>query len=895
MDRCSKCGGRLSPQGDGLLKCEECGGVFLSKDDGAETVKSRRVETESKGGHEGQPVFAPSGGGGKKNANGRFSSVIAFFRRYGLKVVLPAVLLIVAFITLMTCFCGLRGIYVNVKNPDFYYSFNATSFSGTSGDEIVSGKWRRSGGTLQLEVSVPYLGDMTIPVKFSKVDGYDRVMIDGEEYRRVSLIRMEDNKSKVKVTFNGNGGVVKEAEKEYKIGIGSKIKFGFLPYAEHGSGEEYIFMGWYTSPDGWKNGESEYDVQSRFWEDVTLYANWNNTTEYEMTCSIFGQDTHVVFHEGDNLTDIFTQAVSGGSPCEITGIRFMHKGVEVADNIAPAGNVVVDVSNAVIIVENNLRCVGGDVSELIIPANVTSISSGAFADGHAGRERIEVEDGNTVYHVDGNCLIETASKTLIAGCKNSVIPDDGSVTEIADYAFKECNRHTLTIPLAVTVIGDDAFEHCDGTVMRCEAAECPSGWENKWNNFGNCPVIWDCNNNDKDEDGYAYTVVGDLQYRLKDGNAEVYRQPYAPSEHVEIADAVDYNGRTYRVTGIGEYAFSEFDKLTSVAIPDGVTEIGQAAFDMCEALVSVNIPDSVAVVGASAFFHTAWYDNMPDGIVYIGKAAYGYKGVLPEGANLTFKDGTLSISDSAFYYGYEVATVTIPDSVKRIGDNAFGDCGNLTSVIIGNGVTEICSDAFSGCESLTVVTIPENVTTIGDGAFSACDNLTLINWNAVSVESQNTVFYSGTGTTDAGLKVAFGDGVRKIPAFAFFESNLTSVDIPDGVTHIGDYAFAYSGLTSVDIPGSVESFGKNIFEYCSKLTSAVISEGMFYGSALTSISVPKSVTEIVGTIVFNDCYGLNSINYNGSKDEWNRIKKDEDWCYHSMIEKVICTDGSVSI
>ena len=76
-------------------------------------------------------------------------------------------------------------------------------------------------------------------------------------------------------------------------------------------------------------------------------------------------------------------------------------------------------------------------------------------------ETLTVAEGNPVYHSAGNCIIETATKTLIIGCKGSVIPDDGSVTSIGDHAFDNCTALTsIVIPDCVTRIGRGVFQNC---------------------------------------------------------------------------------------------------------------------------------------------------------------------------------------------------------------------------------------------------------------------------------------------------------------------------------------------------------------------------------------------------------------------------------------------------
>ena len=102
------------------------------------------------------------------------------------------------------------------------------------------------------------------------------------------------------------------------------------------------------------------------------------------------------------------------------------------------------------------------LTSVTIPNSVTSIGDHPFS--HCtGLTKIRVEDGNETYDSRENCnaIVKTATNTLIAGCKNSFIPN--SVTSIGDKAFNGCAGLTeITIPESVTSIGEHAFGACTG-------------------------------------------------------------------------------------------------------------------------------------------------------------------------------------------------------------------------------------------------------------------------------------------------------------------------------------------------------------------------------------------------------------------------------------------------
>ena len=120
------------------------------------------------------------------------------------------------------------------------------------------------------------------------------------------------------------------------------------------------------------------------------------------------------------------------------------------------------------------------LTSINIPKSVLMLGDRAFVCSKV--ESITVEEGNIAYYSEDNCLLAKLDNRVILGCKNSVIPTDGRVTEIADWAFMGCiSLESIIIPDSVTTIGTSAFEDCvaltaitipDGVTSIGEGAFC---------------------------------------------------------------------------------------------------------------------------------------------------------------------------------------------------------------------------------------------------------------------------------------------------------------------------------------------------------------------------------------------------------------------------------------
>ena len=484
-------------------------------------------------------------------------------------------------------------------------------------------------------------------------------------------------------------------------------------------------------------------------------------------------------------------------------------------------------------------CTG--LTSVSIPNSVTTIGNSAFSNC-SGLTSIDIPNSVTI--IKGSAFENCTSLTSVT------IPN--SVISIETGAFRSCRvLSSIDIPNSVNYIGEQVFNNCINLISI---------------NVETGNIIYDSRNN-------CNAIIETATNTLIVG-----------CQNTTIPNSV---------TSIGSSAFRGCTELTNIDIPNSVTSIGYLAFSNCSNLINIIIPNSVTSIGNNAFDGTPWYNNQPDGLLYINQLAFKFKGTMPSGTSITLRDGTIGIADGVFSSCSGLTSITIPNSVTFIGDEAFSGCSGLTSIDIPNSVLTIGSCAFYYCTGLTSIDIPNSVTNLGDGTFFDCFALS---------------------------NVTIGNSVTSIGIMAFEScENLTNITIGNSVTSIGDWAFEYcSSLTSINIPNSVTSIGDHAFRYCTGLTSIqvandnpnydsrdncnaiietasntlilgcmntvipnsviTIGSGAFYDCLyLTSITIPNSVTSI-GDGAFGGCWQLFEI-YCWALVPPTLFSKSFDWYY----------------
>lgn len=362
-----------------------------------------------------------------------------------------------------------------------------------------------------------------------------------------------------------------------------------------------------------------------------------------------------------------------------------------------------------------------------------------------------------------------------------------------------------------------------------------------------------------------------------------------------------------QLKSIGSNAFwgSEhlYPRFKEIKIPDSVETIGNGAFRHCQNLERITLPSALQTLSNGTFYGCAALSEVtfPASLKTIEKSAFGYCRNLSEvklPASLTtiqsyvfngcsalktvFYDGSLAqwnhitANNDADndadkdVLGYSCPSLVTGDYTAQfisVKDDPFAYpppktvtitkyTGTESTVILPSTisswpVTKIGEDALKDNTTITSVTIPDSVTEIGSNAFAGCTNLTSVNyagdWSNLTIQSGNPAVQDAANEQLFDFKFT-PDNTAVIVTNYKYNGAAADVTIPSRykgkpVTTIGHAAFFNSAVTSVTIPDSVTSISDDAFVNCPQLTN---------------ISIPNSVTYI-GFSAFNSCTSLKSI------------------------------------
>ncbi len=221
------------------------------------------------------------------------------------------------------------------------------------------------------------------------------------------------------------------------------------------------------------------------------------------------------------------------------------------------------------------------LKSITIPKSVTSIAGSTFY-GCVDLEKISVDTANPVYHSDWNGIVETESKTLIAGSNSTYISVDGSVTAIAANAFSGCYELTsVLVPDGVTSIGDGAFSDCYELMSVTVPASVTS--------IGIDVFMWCAKLT-------SLTVAPENPVYSGDGNCLIEKESKTLITGFK-SSVIPADGS---VTSIGDGAFKNCSSLSEITIPNSITSIGNAAFAGCTSMRKITFNGTVSEWNAIA-------------------------------------------------------------------------------------------------------------------------------------------------------------------------------------------------------------------------------------------------------------------------------------------------------
>lgn len=294
--------------------------------------------------------------------------------------------------------------------------------------------------------------------------------------------------------------------------------------------------------------------------------------------------------------------------------------------------------------------------------------------------------------------------------------------------------------------------------------------------------------------------------------------------------------------------------------------------------------------------------------------------------NVTRIVGVQTFGSDQMFYGQ---TGIFSARAKNLDGYTYAMCSNLQAVDMTNSGEMLSSYLFYSCPNLKRIFIPKQLTKTDSYlglVFADCPNL-----SEIKVDDENSTYTSKIDGKECNaiyrkadnalllgaINTIIPTGIKTLYHDAFADrAGLNEITIPYGVGEIGDEVFLGCGNITIRYTGTLQQWmwidkaggfsNANIDLYIdNKLIKDITEEMMsvysyidIHASALScvnieSITIPVQITTI-GDSAFSNCQKLKTINYLGTKAQWNAISKGTWWnsnCPSDMVIK--CTDGNI--
>ncbi|MBQ6058146.1 MAG: leucine-rich repeat domain-containing protein [Treponema sp.] len=372
----------------------------------------------------------------------------------------------------------------------------------------------------------------------------------------------------------------------------------------------------------------------------------------------------------------------------------------------------------------------------------------------------------------------------------------------------------------------------------------------------------------------VYTLYGDEEKTLKLGQWREYAgitdgvtstsSPVIASNE-DLAHiykiTLNLNGGTFTGTFPGSYTRHNFDEYDAIDLPwDGIRSDG----------VVLNDDGEVEIYKKNCFFD-GWYDAETDGEAVdciesemmgdITLWAYWTDTLTIERIDLIYKQGIDKLKDKL--------------NLQALLEKGF-DQINLKLTNMADGITPN-SSGYDDWKDPRFTAILEAIC----DAQGLSVNLDLSETNITFIPS--CAFYHDNPTT-------------------YNPVNLTGIILPKTLTKIIQFAFESTSFKKITIPASVIAIGRNAFENSGleeitfEKNSALdnIGQNAFHNSNLKSITLPESLQDIQDN-AFDACSKLDTINYEGTAEDWTYVNRGDDWHNGIKATTVKCSDYTVPL